>query len=184
MNNLKQTVVRPRPTARHHAHDARTGKASTQALLDLRAQHSKDSKARQGKARPPVCSWERSNGLAALGTATITLAGASASRVARLPFYCQPAAASHKLNNPPAARRANSQAPCCICSLRLGVSVMGDGDTLIAEQTLQPRFIALATYHPCALSCEPDTSPRLHTPRLHTDSSLSCPSRRPMDDDG
>lgn len=117
VNNLKQTV-RPRPTARHHAHDARTGKqgkASTQAL-DLRAQHSKDS-----KARPPVCSWERSNGLAALGTATITLAGASASRVARLPFYCQPAAASHKLNNPPAARRANSQAPCCICSLRLGV---------------------------------------------------------------
>lgn len=60
--------------------------SNARQALDPR-EHSTASQQASKTARPPVCSWERSNGLAALGTATINLAGASASRVARLPFY-------------------------------------------------------------------------------------------------
>lgn len=148
MSGSDPQTLRPRPTARHHA-----GKQASNArqALDLR-EHT------QHTARPPVCSWERSNGLAALGTATINLADASASRVARLPFYHgQPAAASHKLNTSPAACRASSQAPFVVPFPRERMCDEGWEKDFF----LQPRFVAFAI--PCALSCEPDTSPRLHT---------------------
>jgi hypothetical protein len=127
-----------RDTTPRTVHAGKQGKASTQAL--------KHSSTRPARARPPGCSWERSNGLAALGTATINLADASASRVARLPFYCQPAAASHKLNDPPAACGTNSQAPFVPFAWR----------KCDKNETLHPRFTVSPSIHaPSAASLTP-----------------------------
>lgn len=134
MSSSEPQTVRPHTTngetPRCTHKQARQSKASTQAL-DLREQ------------RPPVCSWERSNGQAALGTATITLTDASASRVARLPFYCQPAAASHKLNNPPAGRVTNSQA-----RRRRGELISRLGSSVIGKRLCNQGSLVSPSMHP------------------------------------
>ena len=115
---------------------AMQGKASTRPS---RAQHITQQASKT--ARPPVCSWERSNGLAALGTATINLADASASRVARLPFYHrqQPTRCSVAQIKQFSCSLWYKQSSTICCPHLLGECVMGDEKSLVPTKVHRSR---------------------------------------------